>query len=549
MLLTGSQIVIEVLAEQKADTVFGYPGGNVLQIFNQLYKNRSRIKHILTAHEQGASHAADGYARAGGRVGVVIATSGPGATNLITGLATALADSSPVVAITGSVSQALSGTDSFQEIDAMSLTVAVTKRSFFVRRVDELADILRKAFKTAKEGRPGPVLVDIPQDVQMALCSFRSMERITPDEIPKAEDTVLDECVKMINNSQKPIIYCGGGVINGECANEVKGLLEKTDGYLASTMMGLGAVESDNPKNLGMAGMYGRMVAVKAISKADLVIAVGARFSDRGTGNSEKFAPEAQIIHLDIDASEDGKTIKTDLHVNGNVKSSLEYITEKIMQKKLPKWKEEVEKYKEIYPEKSRNSFSPKEIIETAGNLLPAKAVIATDVGQHQMWTAKYFPLKSPRTFITSGGFGTMGFGMGAAIGASLATKRMSVLFTGDGSFLMNMNEITTAVRYGLNIIIVLFNNSGLGMIRQLQKYFCEGNYFSIDLNGATDYIQLAKSLGAKGYRAANINDFKVSMERAVSLGGVTVIECIIPREESALPMIPPGGGIDNTIS
>lgn len=550
MLLTGSEIIIEVLKEQKVDTVFGYPGGHVLRIFNELFKNQDAIRHILTAHEQGASHGADGYSRASGEVGVVIATSGPGATNLVTGLATAFADSIPVVAITGNVPLRLSGTDSFQEMDAMSLTVAVTKHSFFVRNVENLADTLRHAFKIAKSGRPGPVLVDIPHDVQMELCAFKPQPKQEKEKNALPMEERLEKAIEIINRSQRPVIYCGGGVINSDTAEEIRNLAEKCDAYVVFSMMGLSAMNAQHPKYLGMAGMYGRQDASRVMAQADLVIAAGVRFADRGTGNKEKFAEKAQIIHMDIDISEQGKILMADTEITGDLKTSLKYLIEHVHEKDNSRWRKEVEDIKHIYGEKSANSkeFRPKEIIETINKILPPQTVVATDVGQHQMWTAKYYSFSKPRTFLTSGGFGTMGFGMGAAIGAAVATKKKTLLITGDGSFTMNMNEVATAVRNELPIIVVILNNGRLGMIKQLQTFFCQGNYFSIDLDNTIDFVKLGDALGATGYRVKNMTELKSAMEKAVGTKGPVIVDCVISSEEYALPMMPPNGSVNNMI-
>lgn len=551
MLLTGSQIIIEVLKEQNVNTVFGYPGGHVLRIYDELFKNQDTIKHILTAHEQGASHAADGYSRASGNVGVVIATSGPGATNLVTGLATAFADSIPMVAITGNVPLRLSGTDSFQEMDAMSLTVAVTKHSFFVRNVEKLADTIRDAFKIAISGRPGPVLIDIPQDVQRELCNFNPQPRQEKEEHDQPQMEQLTKAIEMINQAKRPVIYCGGGVINSGSADEIKKLAEKCDAYVIFSMMGLSAMNAKHPKYLGMAGMYGRQEASRVMAQADLVIAAGVRFADRGTGNKEKFAEKAKIIHIDIDISEQGKILKADTEVTGDLKTSLHYLAENITEKHNRKWNEEVESIKEIYGEKpaDKKLFRPKEIIETINKILPKETVVATDVGQHQMWTAKYYSFSKPRTLLTSGGFGTMGFGMGAAIGAAVATKEKTLLITGDGSFCMNMNEVTTAVRNNLPIIVLILNNGKLGMIKQLQTYFYDKNYYSIDLGYKTDFVKLADAFGATGYRAGNMEELEIAMKKALEATEPVIVDCTISEDDYAMPMIPPNGSIQNIIT
>ncbi|HCT64153.1 MAG TPA: biosynthetic-type acetolactate synthase large subunit [Lachnospiraceae bacterium] len=551
MLLTGSQIIIEVLKEQKVDVIFGYPGGHVLSIYDELFKNQDRIKHILTADEQGASHAADGYSRVSGEVGVVIATSGPGATNLVTGLATAFSDSIPMVAITGNVPLRLSGTDSFQEIDAMSLTVAVTKHSFFVRNVEKLADTMRDAFRIAKSGRPGPVLIDIPHDVQKELCTFETKEKQQKDENEQPPIEEMNKAVEMINQAKRPVIYCGGGVINSNSAEEIKKLAEKCDAYVVFSMMGLSAMSAEHPKYLGMAGMYGRQDASRVMAQADLVIATGVRFAERGTGDKEKFVEKAKIIHLDIDISEHGKIINADTEITGDLKTALKYLEENVEQKHNTQWSEEVEKIKQTYGEKpaDKKFFRPKEIIETINKIVPKGTAVATDVGQHQMWTAKYYSFSKPRTWLTSGGFGTMGFGMGAAIGAAVATKQKTLLFTGDGSFCMNMNEVITASRNNLPVIVVILNNGNLGMIKQLQTFFYGGNCFSIDLGNKTDFVKLADAFGATGYRAKNMEDLEIVMKKALQDIGPVIIDCIISPEENTLPMMPPNGSVNNIIT
>ena len=547
MLLTGSEIVLEVLAEEGVDTVFGYPGGNVLSLYDKLAENKKGIRHILTAHEQGASHAADGYSRAGNRVGVLMATSGPGATNIITGLATAFADSVPIIAITGSVPIKSVGTDSFQEIDTASLTLAATKHSFFIKDVKKIAETMRQAFYIAKSGRPGPVLVDIPSDIQKEVCEFEPVEKRNIDfDEPMADKKSLDKAVEMINNSQRPIIYCGGGVVNCGAADYIKTIAEKSGAYAAFTMMGISSMSNTHPKYLGMAGLYGRMEASKAISKADLIVAAGVRFSDRGTGNREKFAQNAKVIHIDIDSAEHGKIINADLEIMGSLKKALEYIASHIDEKQHTQWDKEIEEFKKEFAVKETNSFSPKNIIETVNSLTKEYTPVATDVGQHQMWVSKYYNFKKPRTHLTSGGFGTMGYGMGAAIGAAVATKNRSVLFTGDGSFCMNFNEVTTAVRNNIPVTVIVLNNGGLGMIRQLQDCFCDGRRFSTELERKTDFALFAKAVGAKGYSVKNKDELIKAYKDAENSSTPAVIDCYVSEKENALPMIPPNGTIDD---
>ena len=550
MLLTGCEIIMEVLAEQGVDTVFGYPGGQVLNIYDALYNNRHGIKHVLTAHEQGASHAADGYSRASGKVGVCIATSGPGATNLMTGLATAHADSIPMVAITGNVPMELIGTDSFQEVDTIGLSIPVTKHSFLVKSIDTLADVLREAFRYAKSGRPGPVLVDIPKNVQIAKTEYepKGIAKKTPDMSPNK--ALLDEAVKLINEAKKPVIYCGGGVINGNCSEYIEPLVEKSSAYAAFSMMGLTAMDCENKRHLGMSGMHGRYAATKALAECDLIVGAGVRFTERATGNKEKFAGKAKIIHLDIDPAEHGKNINADLKIQGNLSESLSYILDHIDKKHLPEWEKEVEEYKE----KERNSrpekdcLMPWNVIEAVNKKASADTNIATDVGQHQMWVAQYYKFKKPRTHLTSGGLGTMGYGMGAAIGACMSTKRRTVLFTGDGSFGMNLNELATAVSNKLPITIVIMNNKRLGMIRQWQSLFFENHFMATVLDRATDFVKLAEAFGAEGYRVETEEELNQALDRAFELNTPCLIECPIPSEENVYPMVPPNGSVDNMI-
>ncbi len=550
MLLTGCEIIMEVLAEQGVDTVFGYPGGQVLSIYDALYKNRHGIKHVLTAHEQGASHAADGYSRSSGKVGVCIATSGPGVTNIITGLATAHADSIPIVAITGNVPMELIGTDSFQEVDAIGLSIPITKHSFLVKSIDTLAFTLREAFKFAKSGRPGPVLVDIPKNVQVSKTEYEPMGLV--ENIPdiNADKQLLDEAVKLINACKKPVIYCGGGVINSNSTEYIQPIVEKCGAYAVFSMMGLTAMDCEHKRHLGMSGMHGLYAATKTLTKADLVLAVGVRFTERATGNKAKFAENAKIIHIDIDPAEHGKNIDADLKIQGNLSNSLSYILENINNKKNSEWDKEVENYKQ-HENKNRKVTAllmPWDIIETVNKKATPYTNIATDVGQHQMWVAQYYKFKMPRTHITSGGLGTMGYGMGAAIGSCMATKRRTVLFTGDGSFGMNLNELATAVSEKLPITVVIINNKRLGMIRQWQSRFFDGHFMATVLDRKTDFVKLAEAFGAEGYRANSIKELEQALDRAFDINTPCVIECVIPSDEDVLPMVPPNGSVDNMI-
>ncbi len=550
MELSGCQILIETLIEQGVTTIFGYPGGQVLNIYDELYKNRDRIHHVLTAHEQGASHAADGYSRASGEVGVCIATSGPGATNLITGLATAKADSIPMVAITGNVPMELIGSDSFQEVDTFGLSIPVTKHSFRVDRVDMLAQTVREAFRIAKSGRPGPVLVDIPKNIQIDKTAYtpRGISEKTPDAKP--DTALLDQALGMIHESKRPVIYCGGGVINANCSEIITKLTEKLDAFMVCSMMGLTAMDNDHPKYLGMSGMHGRFAATKAISECDLVIAAGIRFADRATGNRTKFAAGAKIIHLDVDVAEHGKNIDANLQIPGDLHFALSYIASKLEPQKHPAWEETVQAYQK----------KPKDVCVPEGYLLPWQVIfavnrkappdtnIATDVGQHQMWVAQHYHFKKARTLQTSGGLGTMGYGMGAAIGAAVATGKRTVLFTGDGSFGMNLNELATAVSQKLPLVIVVFNNGVLGMIRQWQNLFFENHFMSSNLQRKTDFVKLAEAFGATGLRAANGPQLEEALEQAFALDTPVLIDCLMPPEENVFPMVPPNGSLENII-
>lgn len=547
---SGCQILIETLIEQGVTTIFGYPGGQVLYIYDELYKNKHRIHHVLTAHEQGATHAADGYSRASGKVGVCIATSGPGATNLITGLATAKADSVPMVAITGNVPLELIGTDSFQEVDTLGLSIPVVKHSFRVNDVAELAQTVREAFRIAKSGRPGPVLVDIPKNIQLDTTTYTPQGIVEKDLNVKPNTALLDEAVTLIHQSKRPIVYCGGGVINANCTQVLQQLVEKTDAYMVCSMMGLTAMDNDHPKYLGMSGMHGRFAAIKAMAECDLVIAVGVRFADRATGNKEKFSSNRKIIHLDIDPAEHGKNINAHLQIVGDLEFALSYIASKLEPIKHNEWENTVtsfmNKTKDSVP--TSDYLMPWEIISAVNQRATPKTNIATDVGQHQMWVAQYYNFKYPRTFQSSGGLGTMGYGMGAAIGAAMATGNQTVLFTGDGSFGMNLNELATAVSQNLPLVIVIMNNGRLGMIGQWQNLFFENRFMSSTLERKTDFVKLAEAFGAVGFQASNTAELNAALDQAFALKAPVVIDCFIPNEEAVFPMVPPNGSLENII-
>lgn len=552
MKLTGSQIFVEVLVEQGVDTLFGYPGGAVLNLYDELYKNSDRIRHVLTAHEQGASHAADGYARATGRTGVVLATSGPGATNLVTGIATAYMDSVPMVAFTGNVATTMLGKDSFQEAYIEGITMPITKHNYTVRRVEDLADTMRAAFRIAQSGRKGPVLVDIPKDITAASCEFtpkapeliRTVTRYNEEDVKKA--------AQMINTSERPIVYFGGGVRSAAGCQPLRDLLEKTGMPATYTLMAAGVLSYGEPHNLGLLGMHGCYAANKAIDEADLVIAVGTRFSDRVALNPDSFAKRAKIIQIDIDPSELGKNVDVDLSLTGDASYILQAILPYVEKTEHKLWMEQIRGWqKDDYkPVDSDTELKPHQIIDEICNQAGPEAVYVTDVGQHQMWAAQYLHHTKSRGFLTSGGLGTMGFGYGAAIGAQMALGRDArvVMLTGDGSFHMNLNEACTAVSYDLPIITVIFNNQVLGMVRQWQTTFYEKRYSDTDPHRKTDFVKLAEGFGAKGYRAATPAEFKAAFADAMKQKGPSWIDCRIGKDEKVLPMIPGGGTVNDII-
>lgn len=552
MKLTGSQIFVEVLVEQGVDTLFGYPGGAVLNLYDELYKNSDRIRHVLTAHEQGASHAADGYARATGRTGVVLATSGPGATNLVTGIATAYMDSVPMVAFTGNVATTLLGKDSFQEAYIEGITMPITKHNYTVRRVEDLADTMRAAFRIAQSGRKGPVLVDIPKDITAASCEFtpkapeliRTVTRYNEEDVKKA--------AQMINESERPIVYFGGGVRSAAGCQPLRDLLEKTGMPATYTLMAAGVLSYGEPHNLGLLGMHGCYTANKAIDEADLVIAVGTRFSDRVALNPDSFAKRAKIIQIDIDPSELGKNVDVDLSLTGDASYILQAILPYVEKAEHKLWMEQIRGWQknDYKPVDSDTELKPHQIIDEICNQAGPEAVYVTDVGQHQMWAAQYLHHTKSRGFLTSGGLGTMGFGYGAAIGAQMALGRDArvVMLTGDGSFHMNLNEACTAVSYDLPIITVIFNNQVLGMVRQWQTTFYEKRYSDTDPHRKTDFVKLAEGFGAKGYRAATPAEFKAAFADAMKQKGPSWIDCRIGKDEKVLPMIPGGGTVNDII-
>ncbi len=575
MKLKGAQIIIETLIEQGAKTVFGYPGGQVIDIYDALYMAQDRIHHIITAHEQGASHAADGFARASGEVGVVIATSGPGATNLVTGIATAYLDSIPLVAITGNVPNSLIGRDSFQEVDITGVTMPITKHNFFVKTIDELAPTIREAFRIAKSGRPGPVLVDIPKDVQQAIGEYEAAPIVEKAPVPEVNMDAIAEAAKMIAAAQKPYIYIGGGAITDNAGAEIEALADKIDAPIGCTMMGLSAVPTSNPRWLGMEGMHGHYASSIAQNEADLIITAGCRFSDRGTGNVSKYARNAKIIHIDIDASELNKNIKAHLGLTGSMKKILAALCEAVQEKKLPEWSARIDELKAYTAELERQGdnitpFTAIDAIMEAAENAGDDIIVATDVGQHQMWAAQRFEFSRSRTFISSGGLGTMGFGLGAAIGAATATGKKTVLITGDGSFGMNLNELATAVTNQSPVVIFVMNNGVLGMVRQWQTLFFDKHYSNTTLQRKTDFVKLAEAFGLPAFRVGQIpgqtcpktcdtctnmdscigtlDELKAILKKAFEVNGPVLVDCTIDCDAFVLPMLPPGGSIDDII-
>lgn len=549
MQLTGAEIVIECLKEQGVDTVFGYPGGTILNIYDELYKHRDEIHHVLTSHEQGASHAADGYARATGKVGVCLATSGPGATNLVTGIATAYMDSIPIVAITANVGTSLLGKDSFQEIDIAGVVMPITKHSIIVKDVTQLADTIRRAFTIAKSGRPGPVLVDITKDVTALKTEYTYKE---PDFIPpytsEMRESDIDQAVEMINQASKPFIFVGGGAVISGAQDELAEFVHTINAPVTDSLMGKGAFSGEDELYTGMLGMHGTKTSNLGVTKCDLLITIGARFSDRVTGNASKFAKNAKIIQIDVDAAEINKNVQVDCSIIGDVKEVLHELNKKIHPKNHDAWVKEIEEMKEKYPLKyNPNGLTGPYVIEELYRVTKGDAIVVTDVGQHQMWAAQYYKFKSPRTLLTSGGLGTMGYGLGAAIGARFGCPdKVVVNVAGDGCFRMNMNEVATAARNNLPLIEIVINNHVLGMVRQWQTLFYGHRYSNTMLEDKVDFVKFAESMGAVGIRVTKKEEVGPAIEKAIELNATVVIDCQIDCDDKVFPMVPAGAPIED---
>ena len=550
MQLTGAQIFVETLVEQGVDMLFGYPGGTVLNLYDELYKNSDRIQNVLTADECGAAHAADGYARATGRTGVVLATSGPGATNLVTGIATAYMDSVPLVAFTGNVSTETLGRDGFQEAYIEGITMSITKHSVTVRRVEDLADSIRTAFRIAQSGRKGPVLVDIPKDISSARCEFvpQSPARTEPEVLCDAED--IQSLAELLNRAERPLVYFGGGIISSDAGPQLERLLHKAGVPAVHTLMAVGALKDSDLLNLGLLGMHGRYSANRAVDEADLLVAMGARFSDRVALQPDTFAQRAKVVQIDIDASEIGKNVTVDLSVVGDVAQVLEALLPLVEKSDRAAWMADIHGWQEqdYRPQDRDDALLPHQIIREICRLSGPQTVYVTDVGQHQMWAAQYLRQVTGRGFLTSGGLGTMGFGYGAAIGAQmgLGRQRRVVMLTGDGSFHMNLNEACTAVSYQLPIITVIFNNQVLGMVRQWQTRFYSRRYAATDPCRETDFVKVAEGFGAKGFRCESLTSFQAAFQKALTEKGPVWIECMVDKDEVVLPMIPSGGSLED---
>ncbi len=554
MILTGAQVVIECLIEQGVDTVFGYPGGSVLNLYDALYEYSGKINHILTAHEQGAAHAADGYARSSGKTGVVIATSGPGATNLVTGIATAYMDSVPMVAITGNVSVNLLGLDSFQEVDITGITMPITKHNFIVKDIAKLADTMRQAFKIAQSGRPGPVLVDIPKDITAQKIEFEPTQ-IYEDDHYYGSVTGDDICIALdlLEHAKRPFVYTGGGVVSSGASAAVAKFVNAIDAPVASSLMGQGGFDNTDARYIGMLGMHGTMTASLAVTECDLFIGIGTRFSDRVICDIQSFAPNAKIMQIDIDPAEINKNIPVAHQLIGDVRYILDKLNTVVRQKQHTQWMEQIATWKEMYPlymeQTDEEMVTPQYILETLDELTKGEAIISTEVGQHQMWAAQFYNFKHPRQFVSSGGLGTMGYGLGAALGAQVANPDKQVInIAGDGSFHMNCNELVTAYKHRIPIIELLFNNNVLGMVRQWQRLFYGKRFSQTTLDRNTDYVKLAEAYHLTGYRITKKSQVREVLEKALAAKSPVLIECVIDKDINVLPMVPAGGAINQPI-
>lgn len=545
-MLTGSEIICECLIEQGVDTVFGYPGGTILNVYDALYRYQDKINHVLTSHEQGASHAADGYARSTGKVGVCLATSGPGATNLVTGIATAYMDSTPLVAITANVGVEILGRDSFQEIDIAGVTMPITKHNFIVKDIKDLVPTIRKAFFIAQEGRPGPVLVDVTKNVTAEKMDYRpaAPKKIEPKNKYELED--IEKAIEMIEASERPFIFAGGGVISANASQELKEFAEKIDAPVCESLMGKGAYDNTRPRYTGMLGMHGTKASNFGVSECDLLITIGARFSDRVTGNINTFAANAKIIHIDVDAAEINKNIQVDLGIVGDAGCILADLNDRLERLSHPHWLKQIRDLKDRYPLNYDTSYlTGPAVIEVLDYLTDSNAIVCTDVGQHQMWAAQYYHYRRPHQLITSGGAGTMGFGLGAAIGAKYANPDQTVVnIAGDGCFRMNMNELATASRYNVPIIQIVINNKVLGMVRQWQTLFYDKRYSNTILDDKVDFCKVAEGLGCKASKVTNIDEFAAALREALETNGPTLIEVVIDKDDKVFPMVAPGGAI-----
>jgi acetolactate synthase I/II/III large subunit len=551
MQLSGADIIVRTLIEQGCETVFGYPGGQVINIYDSLYKYQDEIHHVLTAHEQGASHAADGYARATGKVGCVIATSGPGATNLVTGIATAFLDSIPMVAITGNVPNSLIGTDSFQEVDITGVTLPITKHNYFVKSVEDLAPTIREAFRIAKSGRPGPVLVDVPKDVQVAVTEYTAVPIVSADAMHPAKTVRIEEAAQIINDCERPFIYFGGGLLASGAEAELVELADKLDAVIGCSLMGISGIPTDHPRFLGMEGMHGHYASSIAMNHSDCIIACGVRFNDRSTGKVSQFAQHAKIVHIDVDGAELCKTVHDAVSLRGDLKLTLDALIKHVTRRKRAPWQEQVASlraYEAAEATDTREGMTPRNAILTLNKHLRPDTPVVTDVGQHQMWAAQTVALSKPRTFVSSGGLGTMGFGLGASLGAAMGSGQHTALVTGDGSFGMCCQEMATLAWNHVPVAILILNNGVLGMVRQWQTLFFDGHHSQTTLDRPTDFVALAKAFGADGETVTTVDELDAALGRAFDYAGPYVVNCIIDKDEFVMPMLPPGGAIDDII-